>query len=193
MKSGDGRAALEGAAMYLGSVGIVVGTLVFGLLLKSFLWGGIFFVCACIALAYFLKAANKMGRVSMRTWLDSIPNKDFSYAWDGTGIAIDIQNNKIFLSGYFSGKQESKSYDLTEVREWGYEIHKPDVVFLDNKLSNPATNHAHEVSAREKNGFWVSMADVQFPVWFIKFEEKKDLETELARWMEIMQQMVNKN
>ena len=45
---------------------------------------------------------------------------------------------------------------------------------------------------REKTGFWVSVADIDFPVWFVKFQEKKDLKIELERWMEIMQQAVNR-
>ena len=192
MKSVGGRAAIEGVSMYIGTIAVFVGAIFIALLNQSIVAGILSLVIGVALLVFFVGKLSNVGRVPMDDWLNSIQNKDYSYAWDGTGIAVDLQNNKIFLSGYFSDKQESKSYCLSDVREWGYELHSVQKYGRDNRLASVAVETANEVITREKTGFWVSVADIDFPVWFVKFQEKKDLKIELERWMEIMQQAVNR-
>lgn len=45
--------------------------------------------------------------------------------------------------------------------------------------------------AMENTGLWLTVKDIEWPKWFVKFEYDKNTEIELTRWMEILQQNIN--
>jgi len=135
--------------------------------------------------------SNDIGRVSMDTWLRSVIDYKYKYAWDGTGIAVDAKSQKIYLASKYYKKTISKEYSLGEVRKWEYNI--PG---LTKTLGNVSTQMALDVVNSnlmdvEKTGLWITVKDTEYPKWFIKFKFDNKTDIELSRWMEILSQEIN--
>jgi hypothetical protein len=144
-----------------------------------------------IILFKLLMESNDMGRVNMDSWLRSVKDYNYKYAWDGTGIAVDSNSRKIHLASQFDKITISKEYSFGEVRTWEYKI--PG---LTKTLGNVSTQMALDVVTSnlmdaEKTGLWLTVKDTEYPKWFIKFKYDNKADIELSRWMEILSQEIN--
>jgi len=158
----------------------------------------------------FNKALFMYKRTDMSNWLDTVSQSQFKHAWDGTGIAVDTVNSQIHLASVFNGQIATKVYPLSSVKEWkweipGYTIYHPGTVVgggLHGAASNIGTGIGAVIGAsiaqskvQEATGMTIRVADIDYPMWFVKFSmwKKKplQLEQEMTRWMEILDQNVN--
>jgi len=183
-----------------------VAAIVAGIAAKSWL---VFFgvlAFSFVVVYFLLKIINQIGRVNMDNWLESMSQCQYKYAYDGSGIAVDSNARRIYLTARWKGNAECKEYDFASVRDWGYEIpgftwQSPDRVIgggvqgaghnIGSSVGAGIANSMSVAAAAEKSGLTVSVADIDFPKWFIKFKPQKELKMELARWMEILNQTVN--
>lgn len=200
------RGILLGCLYSLGGITVFIMSALMGIDVHS--WRA-FFLCFAfgIGMLVFLgKAVDQIGRVNMDSWLASVADCKYKYAWDGSGIAIDIKNSKIYLTSRFNRQSTAKMYSLYDVREWGYEIpgfstQKSGMVIggglgnashnIGASIGDGITNMANISNARENTGLWLKVKDIDFPKWFIKFKTDNKTENELTRWMEILQQSIN--
>jgi Domain of unknown function (DUF4755) len=205
------RAFLTLCFAVIGYIAVIWLSVVLGAITKSWI---VFFLCLGVGILSIFKLSNaaylKVGRINMDSWLSSVADCDYRYAWDGSGIAVDTKNKKIHLTSQFKKQSTSKLYSLSDVREWGYEM--PGATFrtpgrivggglqgaVQNSREDMGTAVANAIStskSMENTGLWLTTKDIDFPKWFIKFRcEKvhdKNAEMELTRWMEILQQNIN--
>lgn len=196
------RSALSGCGTIIGLWGVLGMSIFIGFKYESFV---VFFLCLIAGgiLASLLgQLFNEAGRINMESWLASVMHCEYKYAWDGSGIAIDVKNKILHLTSHIDGRHISKSYSLPEdVREWGYEMPGMTITTpgrgasLGDAAGIQAVNSMESVKAIENTGLWVRVKDIDFPKWFIKFKCKKvqdkECEMQLTRWMEIISQHVN--
>lgn len=196
------RGLFQGFSQALGGVIFFVLACIAGIAARSI---GPFILISLIGTLVLIKLHKKIenaGRIKMDDWLASLENIKYSYAYDGTGIALDESNRILYLAGIFKGNNEKKYYNFSDVREWGYNIegHTTYGRVIGGGMQGVSANIGASIAtmasasaAKEKTGFWVKVADIDYPKWFIKFKPQKDLELELTRWMEIFQQKVNES
>jgi Domain of unknown function (DUF4755) len=162
--------------------------------------------------AYFIdRTLNSVGRLDMTPWLASAADCKYKYAWDGYGIAVDAGNQTLHLVSRFNRKPISKSYPFSDVRRWAYEmpgfaVRAPSEAIGGGALARAThdvtsgvttgfANSMSQISSMEKTGLYIEVRDIDFPKWFIKFQSRrahdKKTETELVRWMEILEQTLN--
>jgi hypothetical protein len=196
--------------------------LTFGVLILAIIVGGssqsvgagfIFFLFGClIVVGAAQQILDRVGRVNMDDWLSATGTTcKYRYAFDGTGIAVDGTSDTIHLAGKFKNKYVQKSYPFASVRQWhsmvnGEESASSGMVQTfgatdfatalqvgAHNIGQSMANVAQDVEAREKNGLYIDVADIDFPQWFVKFRTTKGLALELRKWMEILEQHVNKS
>ena len=164
-----------------------------------------------IFLAFFAaKLAFTVGRINMESWLSEHSSCKYKYAWDGTGIALDQSTKKMHLSSIFSGEIKQRTYNLADIRSFGYNIEgytvqQPSTVVggglqgaghnIGASMAASLNNAMSAGNATEKTGLWIKVADVDFPKWFIKFtgKNREEIEMNMERWMEILDQFVNES
>lgn len=196
----------------LGAVIAFVLSAVIGIENRSFLTFVILLISTELIVYCVYKWVWHAGRINMDSWIESVNNFKFKYAWDGTGIAVDPETGRISLASKFNGEMKTKEYIFKDVRTWEYNlegkvVHQADrIAVLGGGLGLHASAAVHNIGAtvnaqmnqvmsntvaEENTGFILTVADIEYPRWFIKFKPQKDLEMELLRWMEILEQSVN--
>jgi len=185
----------------------------FGVAVKSWIVFFVLFALGLFAIYKLGKFIYKVGRKDMSGWLSSVGDCDYKYAWDGTGIAVNLKEKKIYLAASIQGKTQTKEYPCSSIREWQYYMLGSPVrsspklqivgdastlthgfVLTDNIMSgvrDQIFNTSSKLTTNELNGFLVTTADVDFPKWFIKFQASPGLQLNLDKWMEISNQTVN--
>lgn len=172
-----------------------------------------FVILLVLALALLFVVSRKLGdvgRVNMDPWLATVSDCKYKYAWDGTGIAVDQANSCLHLLARFNGIPVAKTYPLSDVRSWRFEM--PELVLerggaviggglvgashnLGHGIGQAITNSVRESRVIENTGLFVDVRDIDHPQWFIKFRSRtphdKSTQMELRRWMEILAQHVN--
>jgi hypothetical protein len=164
-----------------------------------------------IAILFFLsRKLGDVGRVNTNPWLSAVGDCKYKHAWDGTGIAVDEADGCLHLLARFNGIPVAKTYPLSDVRSWRFEM--PDLVIerggavigggitgasrnLGYGIGQSIANSVRESRVIENTGLYVDVRDIDHPQWFIKFRSRtphdKSTEMELRRWMEILAQHVN--
>lgn len=149
----------------------------------------VFWVVAGILLAVFgsvrLKKQNSENEFFS---LPFVKTADHKWCYDNTAIAISKKEGKILLGS----PQKLKLYDFAEIRSWEYKLYPT--------VSTAARNTGELKQVVDKiqenvanSGFFVSVADIDFPRWRIAFDLSKGqhlAEQEMLKWMEIFRQYV---
>lgn len=189
---------------------IIIGFIVscaIGIICKSWI---VFLICISITIFVSYKLNTLLfesNRINMDSWLESVSNCNYKYAWDGYGIAIDTYAKKIHLISQRNKNSITKTYDFSDIREWSYEmpgakqINSGQIIGggigggvrnVTNSVGDGVINVAFEYDAIEKTGLYFTVRDIDCPVWFIKFKCKtsqdKQTKFELSKWMEILRQ-----
>lgn len=121
----------------------------------------------------------------------------FRYSWDGTGIAVDPINECLILYQSLQKQVLIKKYSFFDVREWSYEIPGYNTtqtygnVGLSVATGVAMQNYRSIKEANNRTGLTITVKDIDYPEWFVKFQRTKTVKTDLARWMEILNQHVN--
>ena len=143
------------------------------------------------------RKTRKAGFHDMRNWLKTKSFCQYTYAIDSSGIAMDVISRAIYLIRYENKRPVEKKYSFDDVRKWSYVIPGKDTVISTGSVANAFLAGAYTLSssidATEDTGLTIEVKDITYPSWFIKFNPNKTVETELKRWMEILQQSINEN
>jgi hypothetical protein len=89
-----------------------------------------------------------------------------------------------------------RCYALEDVRSWEYEIPGAHITALyrgtgSQKLGAAVHNGLQVQQMIEGTGLHIAVRDIDNSDWFIKFESTRNVEAELRRWMEILEQYIN--
>jgi hypothetical protein len=170
---------------------------------SSFAIGFMSWIALTVAMWYGYKwALNKIlliGRIDTSAWLATVKNCDSRDSWDGTGIAIDTDNRKLYLLGHVNGRSISKAYPFEDVKEWGYDIPGRDYIVGGGSrqaMHNGAYNATGMLLQSENTHFWVKVKDVNYPSWKVRFDvtlKADEVERKLERWMERLSQNINQD
>lgn len=136
------------------------------------------------------------GETQLDQWLKSLPETKYKYGEDQHGIALDEASRELhlFIYGY------AKTYPFSDIREWttnvatGGKIHAAfgtGVVNVANSFSVGSANRAQEKQNQEETGLFITVRDVNTPVWRVRFSKNLHDEARLQRqWMEILRQVI---
>jgi len=119
----------------------------------------------------------------------SLPDgQGYVHAKAGSGIAVDPKGKRVALIQGGVGK----AYAYADVREWQWvqetaaEIRHSSVSM---QLAATGQNIKAAIDASRATGFFVTVRDIDHPVWRVEMTAKADQ----ARWMEIMRQEINES
>lgn len=114
---------------------------------------------------------------------------NYVYCLDNTGIAFDLDNDKVLLLEggvrkiYPRDEIRSAESSVEGAQEWYYSggdlVHK-----AFGKLNAALENRVERRKAFDQSGIFIQVADIQHPVWQIKFSDTKLLQ----RYAEILRQ-----
>jgi len=133
----------------------------------------------------------------MKDWLKTVDNCAYKYAYDESGIAIDIVNRSVILIQHINRRPVMKTYPFNLIRKWSYEIPSPEViqtignVGIGPSLQVAAKNYMSAKNAQSNTGLKIQVKDIDYPEWFIRFASTNTVSTDLKRWMEIFTQYIN--
>jgi hypothetical protein len=111
---------------------------------------------------------------------------------------VDKKNRKLYLK---NGNKQ-KSYAFSDVREWSTNIASGGKSRGATNIGNVGAAVGESIRIKKENkrrtGLFINVKDVDNPKWKISFKyngEKSndELEQQLARWMEILNQSINEN
>ena len=142
---------------------------------------------------FFLKfSKNSSAVASGKEWTSRYPSAKYSFAHGEYGIAVEEENIHLMDDG------RVKSYPFADVRSWKTNLQTGGTTtFVGggalNAISVGSANNKQLKDNDKASGLFVSVRDVDKPIWRIKFSDKQDEEEkQQARWMEILNQVVNK-
>lgn len=177
-------------AILIGVVMLIVGIAAF----QPAIWiASIYLLIVCTAI-FVRSSKNSANIISGNAWTERFPAAKYSFGHGEFGIAVEEQTEKIHLMD--SGRV--KSYPFTDVRSWKTNLQTGGTAaFVGggaiNAISVGSANRNQLKENEKATGLFVSVRDVDKPVWRIKFSDKQDEEEkQQARWMEILNQVVNK-
>lgn len=116
-------------------------------------------------------------------WLKDREDCQYKWAYDGTGLALNINSKTIYLKD----KKVQKSYPFSDIREWRYNVQTGGEIIN----GSAGANYGIHLKNKAESGFFVFMRDIEHPQWRIVFPYNKKMKTELMRWVEIFRQHVN--
>lgn len=183
----------------LGTAGFIAGLIVcsmLGVIGLRFLTPPVILLCPIAGFVYGIVLAGKKETAitSQRTrdvlaMVGATSEGDGVYSASGPkwGIAVSSQTQQIAL---ISGGN-SKVYGFGDVRKWETSFERPghvsNAVNIASALAADAANLRMQREAKANTGLFITVRDVDHPVWRIPLLDKP----QQARWMEILRQAIN--
>ena len=179
-----GRNGWKWVAIFLGAVLILpfaIGAL--GYLLGLGVLGYLFFAAAPENRQ---KPTNKPTELG---WAEKFPQAKYKFYKKGYGIAIDLEGETLHLKEL----AREMSYPFSSVRDWKSNIATGGMV-LGGGAFGAGQRIRQGIENKRDTGLFISVKDIENPKWRIEFPgSARELENELARWMEILNQSINKD
>ena len=157
---------------------------------NTIFWGVVGLILGPMSLlaALFIRADAvknaKISKAEESEWQSLVQNLRYKHFYDGTGLAVDPQNQKLHLASYFEAKHLRKTYDFSQVKQWRYNISYG----RNQRLGDMRQN-------KQETGLFITVKDIDTPDWQISFpyyyRKTRDIEIEMKKWMEILDQMIN--
>lgn len=159
----------------------------------ALVWG--FFSFLLLASAY-KKFRVKKWNASTKDYFNEKGDGIWSHEYFSSQIIIDTQKGKIFLKE----EDKQKTYNLSDVKECHYNLfHGGDTSV--GGLAEMMENTVRTNKNLYQSGFFVTVNDVLYPEWHIRFFPRKghinsqegvrDMELQLKRWMQVFDQVLN--
>jgi hypothetical protein len=156
--------------------------------LTGLLLGCFFILMSCVPVVLVTLAkwrAKRTAKHAVEEFLARVGPVDYSGYEHGSGIAISRANRQIHLFEDNLGR----TYPFEQVRGWRTERERPGQVITNtgNVQVNARAlgmNLRMRVEAMVNTGLFVSVQDVDHPVWHVRMQDK----ALLARWSEILRQ-----
>lgn len=126
--------------------------------------------------------------------LPEILEADYKHIYKASAIALNKNKKTLFLAV----GDVKKSYSFVDVRKWSYEILTGGQIIggslnVANGLHSAIVNTRTRKENIEKSGLFIEVRDIEYPKWQIRFEDDKNMESQLLRWMEILRQNINES
>lgn len=173
-----GRTGSIWVAIFLGAVFIL-----------PFAIGALGYLFGLGVLGYLFIAARPEQKPTEPGWADKFPQAKYKFYNKGYGIAIDVEGETLHLKEL----AREMSYPFRSVRDWKSNI------ATGGMLSGGGAFGAGQrirqgIENKRDTGLFVTVKDIENPKWKIEFPgSARELENELARWMEILNQSINKD
>lgn len=142
--------------------------------------------------------------VAMDWWLNTKSHCQYKYAYDNSGIALDIYRKILHVAGLQSQGQEyyasgqifvERSYPFSDIRSLeGIIPGVRNAIYYGNAADHfdiERKNRLAQLEAEAGTGLLVEVKDIQCPIWFIRFYRSQNTDRELRQWREIFAQYVN--
>ena len=128
------------------------------------------------------------------TVLDTDPDfaaSDYKHLFQGSAIGVNSTSKMLHL---MNGGLK-KSYRFEDVRHWRTNIESGGEIFgtgggIMGGAQIMGANRRNAQHNREKSGLFLTVKDIEHPIWQINFAQDKSMQIELARWMEILTQNI---
>lgn len=134
-----------------------------------------------------LQAKRQEGaKAALMDMLAMQEGQGYLHARGGSGIAVNPASRLVAL---VDGSNR-KAYPFADIREWeavqetAGEIRHNSVAM---QLGSTAKNIEMAVNAARNTGFFVTVRDIDHPVWRVEMPDKADQ----RKWMEILRQQIN--
>ena len=168
--------------------------------MKNDPWSVILRVIAFFAFAVLYIVFEQLSRSAYSRELFKRNTKNIikkSHEYNGYKINIDDQKRVIHLQSRFGRKLIAKTYQFSEIREYGYSYENADApVILGVQGSNLFNMISYKrQNARNKQGteLYLSVKDPVYPHWRIEFPyDKKNGEMIFKQWMELLNLTINR-
>ena len=167
---------------------------------KSFIaW---FFACAFIIFTAIPKYLDKRKNHSTIDYLNENNDGYYYHEFDKTSLLVDLNKKNIKLKE----KNKEKTYPFSDIKTWRYDLTSSGKIIgvgITNGIIAKSQNDSNRLKDAKNSGFFISVKDIQNPEWQIKFFPKKgrfsddvgfrDTELQMKRWMQVFEQVLNKN
>ena len=125
-------------------------------------------------------------------WVKKYPDSKYKFAYGEYGIAVSENQLHLCEYGY------TKSYAFNDVRSWKTNLSTGGNIIgggnIGQLIDVGIANRKQQKSNEQNTGLFVTVRDVDKPVWRIKFSDNEEEEkTQQARWFEILNQTLNEN
>lgn len=117
-------------------------------------------------------------------------------------MLIDLNEKTIKLKE----KNKEQTYSLSDIKTWRYDLKNSGKMIgigITNGIVAKSQNDSNRLKDAKNSGFFISVKDIQSPEWQVRFFPKKgrfsddvgfrDTELQMKRWMQVFEQVLNKN
>lgn len=128
-----------------------------------------------------------------KQWMESFKTSQYKFAHGDFGIAVDQTHLHLCEDGY------TKAYKFEDVRSWKTNLETGgNIVYGGGSVTHAfavgSANRTQEKNNEKNTGLFVTVRDIDKPVWRIRFSDDADGEKrQQARWFEILNQTLNEN
>ncbi len=161
-----------------------------------------FFACAFIIFTAIPKYLDKRKNHSTIDYLNENNDGYYYHEFDKTSLLVDLNKKTIKLKE----KNKEKTYPFSDIKTWRYDLTSSGKIIgvgITNGIIAKSQNDSNRLKDAKNSGFFISVKDIQNPEWQIKFFPKKgrfsddvgfrDTELQMKRWMQVFEQVLNKN
>ncbi|TJY58307.1 DUF4755 domain-containing protein [Sinimarinibacterium sp. CAU 1509] len=118
---------------------------------------------------------------------------DYSYTYDGDGIAISASQRAVVL------KKGTliKRYGFDAIRNWETKVNTGnELINADFRLNSisqtDSINRKIRMANEASSGLFIEVRDIDHPRWHIRFS-RHEMVQQVPRWMEILRQLINES
>lgn len=126
----------------------------------------------------------------------------YYHEFDETALLLDLNKNTLKLKE----KGKEQTYSFSDIKTWRYDLTSSGKIIgvgITNGIIAKSQNDSNRLKNAKNSGFFISVKDIKNPEWQIKFFPKKgrfsddvgfrDTELQMKRWMQVFEQVLNKN
>lgn len=157
-------------------------------------WGGGALVLVGLAILVAQGENTSVQAAQGKAWTAQFPDAKYSFAYGKFGISVVPQTETIHLME----DGNTKTYEFKDIRSWNTNVQSGgNATYVGGNaftaMGIGSDNRKTERDNERRTGLFVSVRDVDRPIWRVKFsEDLVEEERQQARWFEILNQTVNR-
>lgn len=107
-------------------------------------------------------------------YFKTLTDEDFDYYqfFVDSGYAIDVVEKEVLLSSLY----QRKKYPVGKIRSIRKHWETAVEVVGGSGMTNLGVNMRNSKKAKEASGIFISVADIDYPTWQLKFQNEKELD-----------------
>lgn len=160
-----------------------------GLVELGFVW---FFVSLFLLMFAYKKFRIRKWNANTKDYFNSNNDGIWSHEFGPTWMKIDEHKGLIHLKE----ENKQKSYPFSAIKEWRYNL----TTNIQRTGTQKELDRTHNF---RESGFFITVDDIQYPEWRVMFfpqkgdfnsqEGSRNTEIQLKRWMQVFDNVINKN